>query len=160
MNIETHSEIFDSFTEASNNMREMVKQLVMKSDCFPFDDSCKYLPIVEYLDDISECIDENEAKIWKEIDTLITKTIMQPQYVHPDIQNLNFKDTDDANWYFAFVVNSDIVYIDYYEQGILSFNIHNMQNNKKTYYFEYTCQDDEGQIINKISVKLTNNIKP
>lgn len=62
MNIETYSEIFDSFTEASNNMREMVKQLVMKSDCFPLDEDYKYKPLASYLDNISDCLDADETK--------------------------------------------------------------------------------------------------
>lgn len=67
---------------------------------------------------------------------MISKTIIHPQYIHPDIQNLNLKDTDDADWYFAFAANPDVVFIDYYDYGTLSFNIHNMLDDKKTYYFE------------------------
>ena len=57
--------------------------------------------------------------------------------------------TDDADWYFAFVGNSDLILVDYHGRK-LKLNVHNMDDSESDYFFEYSETDEYGRIINEI----------
>ena len=68
---------------------------------------------------------------------------------------MDIQDTDDGDGYFAFVGNPNLILVDYYGKK-LKFNVHNMDDSDKDYFFEYTETDDNGSVINEISVRLLN----
>jgi len=142
-------QIFDSFEEAKTEMRKAVKRLAKKCEFFPFEGG-KYEPLEEYLEYGS---DEDIEKLGK----IVNNTIKKDGYFCEDT-NLDICDTDDGDWYFAFVGNKDLILVDYYGKT-LRMNIHYMTDAAETYFFAYSECDDDGRLINSISVCLYNTAK-
>lgn len=141
-------QIFDSFEAAKSEMRKTVKRLAKKCEFFPFEGG-KYEPLEEYL----EYGDEDIKKLGK----IVNNTIKKENYFCQET-NLDIQDTDDGDWYFAFVGNKDLLLVDYYGKT-LKMNIHDMTDAAKTYFFTYSECDDDGRIVNSISVHLYNTAK-
>ena len=141
-------QIFDSFEDAKSEMRKAVKRLAKKCDFFPFEGG-KYEPLAESL----EYGDEDIEKLGK----IVNNTIKKDGYFCQE-SNLDICDTDDGDWYFAFVGNKDLLLVDYYGKT-LKMNIHYMTDAEKSYFFIYSECDDDGRIINSISVRLYNTAK-
>lgn len=144
-------QIFDSFEEAKSEMRKAVKRLAKKCEFFPFEGG-KYEPLEEYLE-YGFCNDEDIEKLGK----IVSNTIKKDGYFCEDA-NLDICDTDDCDWYFAFVGNKDLILVDYYRKT-LRMNIHYMTDAVETYFFTYSERDNDGTLINSISVRLYNTAK-
>lgn len=140
--------IFNSFSCAKAEMRKAVKRFAKKCAFFPFNGG-KYEPLEEYLEYGDEDI--------KKLSEIVNNTIKKDSCFYQD-SNLDIRDTDDGDWYFAFVGNKDLILVDYYGKT-LKMNIHDMTDAKKTYFFTYSECDDDGRIINSISVHLYNTAK-
>ena len=138
-------QIFDSFEDAKSEMRKAVKRLAKKIEFFPFGRG-KYEPFEEYLEYGGEDIEK--------LSKIVNNTIKKDDYFCQET-NLDIRDTDDGDWYFAFVGNKDLLLVDYYGKT-LRMNIHYMTDAEKTYFFTYSECDDNGRIINSISVRLYN----
>lgn len=144
-------QIFVSFEEAKAEMKKAVRRLTESCGFFPSKGG-KYEPIEEYVD-ISEEGDDDIEKLGK----IISNTINKPDYCCEE-EGLDIHDTDDGDWYFAFVGNKDFILADYYGKT-LKMNIHNMTDAEKTYYFCYSESDDYGRTVNSITVRLYNDAK-
>lgn len=138
------SEVFESFDEAFQFLRKQVKKVAIENDLI---DESNQLSI---LNDFYHA-DANAARF-------ITKTVTSPSFKIDNFESVSCSITDDADWYWAFVVNEDIVHIDNYGETI-EFNIHNAANKNSVYYFSYSQMDDDGRIQNQINIRLTNNLK-
>ena len=135
--------IFDSFEEAKKEMRTAIRIIAKASKFFPLKGD-KYEPIEEYCEPIKEyygSIEEYGVDI-KRLGEIVSHTIRREDYFceEPD---LDIRDTDDSNWYFALVANKDLVLVDYCGK-MLKMNVHNMTDTQKQYYFDYTECDEEG----------------
>lgn len=146
-------QIFDSFEEAKKEMRTAIRKIAKASKFFPLKGD-KYEPIEEYCEPIKEYYGSTEeyGVDIKRLGEIVSNTIRREDYFceEPD---LDIRDTDDSNWYFALVANKDLVLVDYCGKT-LKMNVHNMTDTQKQYYFDYTECDDDGRVINSISVGL------
>lgn len=145
--------IFDSFEEAKKEMRTAIRIIAKASKFFPLKGD-KYEPIEKYYGSIEES-SEYGVDI-KRLGEIVSNTIRREDYFceEPD---LDIRDTDDSDWHFAFVANKNLVHVEYYVNyyvKTLKMNVHNMTDPQKQYYFDYTECDEEGRVINSISVGL------
>ena len=142
---------FDSFEAAKLEMRKTVKKLVSTCEFFPFENK-RYTPLEDFIEDVDG---DEELEL---LSNILRKTVTDPQYTYTNPEKLAIQDTDDGDWYFAFVGNKDLLLV---QNGdtTLSCNIHVMNDSAKHYYFSFSETDEEGRIINCISVQLLNNGK-
>ena len=124
-------------------MRNTICRLVAECVFFPADEGR------------FEAFDEYDYGEVKRLDKIVTKILTDPKYFCDNAEDFDVQDTDDADWYFAFVGNPDLILVDFYGKK-LKFNVHNMDDSGKDYFFEYTETDDDGRVINEISVRLLN----
>ncbi len=143
-------QIFDSFEEAKAEMRKAVKRITKKCEIFPFEGG-KYEPIEEYVGGFF--VDDDIEKLGE----ILSNTIKKADYFCEET-DLDIHDTDDGDWYFAFVGNKDLILVDYYGKT-LKMNIHNMTDTEKPYYFSYSECDDDGRTVNAISIRLFTDAK-
>lgn len=141
---EITAQVFDSFPEAKLAMRKTVKKLAAACDFFPFEGK-RYAPVEEYLSDVC---DEDIA----ELSDIISRTITDTGYEADDPQ-LSIEDIDSTDGYLAFVAKPECVVAEYYSWS-LKFNIHHMAKAAAPYFFEYAETDDEGTVVNSITVRL------
>ena len=131
-------------------MAEAIKTLTKKNSFFPFKRG-KYQPYEEYWQDCEEFIGEDpQAVLFRKV---LTDMLSDPCAEIEGIKGLNYQDTDDADWYFAFVGGKKSILVDYYDYR-LETNIHNMTDELKTCFFNYTETDDDGRVLNGIEVRL------
>ena len=161
--------IFDSFDTAKSEMRKTVKRVVKKCDFAPFENG-EYEPLRGFCDSTPHLMPAENGEYELVIGTaeeggvhalgeIIRKIVSDPDYFCEDT-DLDVKDTDDANWNFAFVGNKDSILADYdYYGKTLKMNIHNMTDSAKPYYFIYEDTDDDGRVVNAISVRLLTDAK-
>lgn len=138
-----NSEVFESFDEAFRFLRKQVKKVAVEQGLI--DDQGQ----LRLLDDC--------YFIKPEVAKFINKMINTPSYKKDNLESVSFSVTDDPDWYYAYVINENIVHIDHYGEGI-EFNIHNASNKDGVYYFSYEQLDDDGRVQNKFNVRLTNNL--
>ena len=143
-------QIFDSFEDAKTEMRKAVRRITKNCEFFPFEDG-KYEPVEEYVGDIGS--DEDIEKLGR----ILSNTIKKADYFCEET-DLDIQDTDDGDWYFAFVGNKDLILVDY-DGKTLKMNIHNMTDAEKPYFFSYFESDDEGRTVNAISIRLFTDAK-
>lgn len=136
-------EIKDEFRAARELMRNTICKLTAECDFFPADEGH------------FEAFDEYDYGEVEELDEIVTEILTDPTYFCDSAEDFDVQDTDDGDWYFAFVGNPGLILVDYYGKK-LKFNVHNMDDSGKDYFFEYTEIDDDGRTINEISVRLLN----
>ena len=136
-------EIKDEFRAARESMRNTICKLTAECDFFPADEGH------------FEAFDEYDYGEVEELDEIVTEILTDPTYFCDSAEDFDVQDTDDGDWYFAFVGNPGLILVDYYGKK-LKFNVHNMDDSGKDYFFEYTEIDDDGRTINEISVRLLN----
>ena len=142
--------LFDTFEEAKDAMAEAIKTLTKKNSFFPFKRG-KYQPYEEFWQDCDEFIGEDpQAQLFRKV---LTNVLSDPGAEIEGIKGLDYHDTDDGDWYFAFVGGKKFILVDYYDSR-LETNIHNMTDEHKSYYFTFAESDDEGRVINGIEVRL------
>ena len=136
-------ELKDKFETARKSMRNTICKLIAECDFFPADEGH------------FEAFDEYDYDEVEELDEIITGILTNPKYFFDNAEDLDIQDTDDGDGYFAFVGNPNLILVDYYGKK-LKFNVHNMDDSDKDYFFEYTETDDNGSVISEISVRLLN----
>lgn len=142
-NSETAVELKDEFEVARESMRNTICKLTAECDFFPADEGH------------FGAFDKYDYGEVKKLNEIVTRILTEPMYFFDSAAEFDIQDTDDGDWYFAFVGNPDLILVDYYGKK-LKFNVHNMDDSRKDYFFEYTETDDDGRIINEISVRLLN----
>ena len=143
-------QIFDSFETAKAEMRKEITRLAEKyMPC-----ACKngqYIDVYYHTGDDEDPSFDDAKKVGK----IILDTIKDPTYFCED-DDLNLKDTDDSDWYWAYVGTKELIHAEYYD-SITKMNVHNMKDDTKNYYFVSTSVDEEGRIVDEISVRLFND---
>ena len=145
--------IFDSFEEAKNAMVEAIKTLTKKNAFFPFKRG-RYQPYEEFWRDCEYGEDPQDV-FFRDV---LTSVLKDPGSKIEGVEKMDYQDTDDGDWYFAFVGNKKRLLADYYEH-VLDTNIHNISDELQTYYFVYRKTDDYGIPLDEISVRLLNTGK-
>ncbi len=123
----TNINAFVSFENAEKAMRKMIKKLTENCGFFPMDNMI-YRPVEEH-----GLYDDK----MKKLNRIICKTVTTTDFTAKDFDNLDIHDTDDADHYFAFVANRDLIlaYNDCSTESVLKMNVHNMDNEFKKYFF-------------------------
>lgn len=147
--------VFGTFAYAKEALITAVKTLTKKCAFFPYKRG-KYLPYEEYWQDCKEFIEEDpQAVLFRKV---LSAVLSNPGSEPEGIEELDYQDTDDGDWYFAFVGGKDLIHV-YNDGRRLETNIHRMSDDTQTYYFDYTEENDDGMVINGISIRLLNTAK-
>lgn len=132
------------------NKFEVARELMRKNIC-KLAAECDFFPADEGRFEVFDAYDYDEVE---KLDEIVTEILTNPKYFCENTEDFDIQDTD-SDCYFAFVGNSDLILVDYFDKK-LKFNVHNMDDQEKDYFFEYSETDDDGSIINAISIRLLN----
>lgn len=132
----TEIKCFEDFETAKTYMRENVKKLST---------SCKFFPYKRQKFQL--------LYSGSDVKRIIEKTIAEPDYCCDEADNLDVEDVDYADWRSATVANSEAIVIISGDEAF-RMNIHNMKKEADNYYFVYEQTDENGSVINSLSVKL------
>ena len=141
-NGETTAEAFDSLEEANAALRKGVTKITGECGFFPLSDG-EYEPMIDY------CDDEKIALLSE----IISNAVSDPDYSYENAQKLKVKEVDDADCYFAFVGTPEAIISLSWGQDLKT-NIHNKENGKDGFYFNYSEYDEDTDETKSISLKI------
>ena len=159
---QSEARLFDSFDEAKTAMRLEIVRLVHECDFFPIDrEDGAYIPLRDYVEEVGDFSDwasDSDAEpdeltaFYRMVCGILNDADYQPQ----GADELDFEDVDTANCYFAFTADSERICADTSDPYYLNTNAHNMNDDRKRYYFNFfeADEDSEGERLNGIHIRL------